>query len=209
VNNKEEPACTVVSIVPRMIRQEFPGLIPPVYEIEASDGVTPVTYIVKSAMHFVYLDETRGSLRVIDSPNEVARAICQDFVNSQIGVSSDSVGRPGVFWVVGEVTPEEVLEEHRPRYDQALVLQHLWMTDLARMADNDWNRYRAHNVVSEFQIKIARMLGWNPEQHEWMIPERLPEVCPACSSPVKSGLIICPTCRCILNPEEFKKLQFA
>jgi hypothetical protein len=206
---REEPVCTIVSIVPRPIRQEFPGLIPPIFELEESDGNYPVVKLVKTAMHFVYLDETRGSLRVQDSPNEVARAICDDFTNSQVGVSTDSVGRPGIFWLVGELTAPEVIEKHTPRLQNAHALQTIWMTDLARMADNDWNRYHAHNVVSEFQIKVARMLGWNPEQHDWMTPEKHPDTCPACNTPTKSGIIICPTCRCILNPEEYKKLQFA
>lgn len=206
---KDDNVCTVVSIVPRTIRQEFPGLIPPVFEMEASDGSTPVCKIVKPAMHFVYLDETRGSLRVHDSPQEFARAICQDFCTSQIGVTAESQGMPGLFWLSGAHDPIDIVANHKVRLDGAVALQTIWLTDLAKLADNDWNRYHLHNVVSEFQIKAARMLGWSPDQHEWMTAEIKTETCPACGLPVGNKLIICNHCRCILKPEEYKKLQFA
>lgn len=207
--NPSESVCTIVSMVPRVIRQEFPGLIPPLFEMPASDGTTPVTKSVKNAMHFVYLDETRGSLRVQDSSQEVARAICDDFCNSQLGVSPESEGRPALFWVSGVVLPEEVKIKHKEQYNEALRTQLIWMTNLVKMADNDWNRYRAHNVVSEFQILVARMLGWSSDQHEWMTQEIRSESCPACGTPTSGSLIICPNCRCVLKPEEYKNLQFA
>lgn len=200
--------CTVISIVPRAIRQEFPGLIPPVYEIPASNGTDPVCKIIGPAMHFVYLDDNRGSIKIPDSPQEVARALCEDFCNSQIGVSPDSPGRPGVFWVNGSCLAEEVRTKHKEKYDDAVRLQAVWMMELVKMADNDWNRYRAHNVVSEFQILVARLLGWTPEQHEWMTQEIKTLTCPSCGTPVGKQ-IVCPVCRCILKPDEYKNLQFA
>lgn len=201
--------CTVVSLVPFEIKEEKPGLIPGYFRIPASDGKNPVCLVVEAAKHNVYLDETRGSLPVQDASDQVARSIVEDFLSSQLGIS-DGV-HPGLFWLVGSVTPEEVVKNHGDELRIAKLAQQRWFIEICKIADNDWNRRRQHNSISDFQRKAAELLGYTKETHEWMAPSLVmgSQTCPACNSVVSPGIAICPNCRCILDKEKYSRLEFA
>lgn len=195
--------CTVVSLVPFHIYEEKPGLFPPRYEIKASNMKTPELLPIKTAYHYVYLDQDRKSLRIPDPPDLVAKAIVDDYVTSQLGV--DENARPALFWLPDEVTPEVVVLKHKETMNWNLLLQKQWMLNVSRLADNDWNRYHQHNVVSDFQRQCAIHIGWKPEDHEWMIkPMEETIKCPACMSPVPAGAIICAVCKNVLDAERAK-----
>lgn len=201
--------CTVVSLVPFPIQEYKPGLIPGLYSIRASDGDIPVCLVVGDAKHNVYIDETRGSLGVRDASDEIARSIVEDFLASQLGIS-DGV-HPGIFWVVGSVTPEQVKSHFGLELMSNKLAQKRWFIEICKIADNDWNRYHQHNVISDFQRRAAELLGYTKESHEWMAPSLVmaSQRCPACNSVVSAGITICPQCRCILDKAKYESLEFA
>lgn len=203
-------ACTVASYFPFVIREEKPGLIPGRFLIPASDTKEPELLVLERSIHYVYLDETRGSLQVRDPADEVARSIVEDFNNAQLGISEGC--HPGLFWVPGAHTVESLKKEFSSRITAVKIAQMKWFTAICRIADDDWNKYHQHNVVSDFQRTAANLIGWKPEEHEWMNKRAIVENssrCPACQTLVSPELVICTTCKCILKPEEYKKLQFA
>lgn len=201
--------CTVVSFMPIDISEEKPGLVPPRYFIQASDGQIPSVLHVEDGKHFVYLDESRGHLPVRDSPNEVARSIVEDYVSSQPRIAVDA--SPGIFWVLGKFSPTEILTKFPAECKLAREQQKRWFASLCQMADDDWNKYHQHTAISTFQRMVAELIGLEPSQHEWMSTTTVlsAEMCPACGTPNKPGLAMCPTCRCVLDPEKFKSLKFA
>lgn len=205
----EKFVCTVVSIVPFEITESKPGLTPGRFTIEASDGETPKILHVSKAIHYVYIDDTRGSLQVRDSPDEVCNSIVNDYVTSQLAIKPNA--RPGIFWVHGEVREKEVALKFADRLKEAKEAQRLWMVELAKLADSDWNKYHNHQVVADIQRIAAHMIGWKPEEHEWMAPRTAEQGsrCPACGQLNPPAIVVCPACKCILKPEEYKKLQFA
>jgi len=202
-------SCTVVSLVPFTIREEKPGLIPSRYFIPASDSIVPQILHVGPAMHYVYLDETRGNLQIRDAANEVARSLVQDYAGAQLVVNEDST--PGIFWVPGVHTAKEIEEKYSEQLVEVKIKQRKWFTLICRLADDDWNKFHQHNVVSDFQRRVATILGLNPEEHEWMNPEiKIATVtCFACGSPVGLTIAVCPVCRCILDQDKYNKLKFA
>ena len=193
--------CTVISLVPVLINEEKPGLFPPRFIIPESDGQVPQVLHVFSATHYVYLDEARGMLQVKDPSDVVAKAIVNDFCTSQLGIS-DTVG-PALWWVDEHMTPEDVVERQFQKIQEMKVRQHAWFVNLAKMADDDWTRYHKHVVISDFQRKIANMLGLNPDDHEWMMPLAMQEgktnPCPYCGSAVPIGAVICQICNQIVD----------
>lgn len=201
--------CTVVSVVPFPIKEFKPGLIPGYFEIGASDGKVPVCLVVPDARHNVYIDDTRGSLSVRDASDEVARSIVEDFLNSQLAIT-DGV-HPGIFFLVGEWTPKQVEEQFGAELTEAKIAQQRWFIEICKIADNDWNRYHQHNVISDFQRRAAELLGYTKDSHEWMAPSLVmsSQKCPGCNSQVAAGIAICPTCSCILDKEKASKLEFA
>jgi|SRR5579864_1750100 len=207
--------CTVASIIPWDLYEEKPGLYPGRFKIPQSDGKIPsVIHISNKTIHYVYLDEARGSLQARDPSDEVAASIVRDYINSQLVIGETA--RPGLFWLPGYLEAMELVEKHPNLVKTNQTLQNNWFLNLCRLADDDWTRYRKHTVISDFQRVAANQIGWNPDEHEWMraqvIEQKETEVgplCVACQSPVTAKTIICPQCRCILLPEEYKKLTFA
>lgn len=201
--------CTVVSLLPFPLAEFKPGLIPGIYNLPPSDGDVPSILVINEAKHNVYIDETRGSLGVRDASDEVARSIVEDFLAAQLGVSDGC--HPGIFWVVGSWDAEEIPSQFGLELMRAKLAQKRWFVEVCKIADNDWNRYHQHNVISDFQRKAAELLGYTKESHEWMAPSLVmsSQKCPACSSVVSAGITICPNCRCILDKEKYETLEFA
>lgn len=201
--------CTVVSIIPFAITEFKPGLIPGTFHIPASDGKVPVCVVVGDAKHNVYIDETRGSLPVRDASDEVARSIVEDFKDSQLGISDGC--HPGIFWVPGSWDAVRVVKELPAELLAASLAQKRWFIEITKIADNDWNRYHQHNVISDFQRKAAELLGYTKEAHEWMAPSLIlaSQRCPACNTSVSAGIVVCPNCRCVLDKKRYEEFEFA
>jgi hypothetical protein len=202
--------CTVISIVPFIIDENKPGLIPSRYVIAPSVNGEPQILHVGTAIHYVYIDETRGSLQVRDPSFEIAKSIVQDYVNSQLGISEDA--GPGIMYVNREMSLSEVKTILKLELMKLKLRQNRWFENICRIADDDWTRYQKHTVISDFQRTAAETLGWDSSKHPWMkiqASELKPNKCPACSTPVSENSIVCSNCRCILDKEKYEKLAFA
>lgn len=202
--------CTVVSFVPMPITEEKPGLYPGKFRLAAClDEAHPAVLHVRRSVYHVYLDDARGKLQVREAPDVVAGAIVEDYIQSQLAV--DENARPALFWLMGEVSPEQVRLFHKERVEQALLAQRQWFVNLCRLADDDWARYQRHNAISDFQRIAANKLGLTKDKHAWLDVTLQPEGsrCPACATMVLGDPTICPNCKVVLKPEEFKALQFA
>jgi hypothetical protein len=201
--------CTIVSIMPIPLNEPKPGLNPGVFRLEASDGKEPKCLTIGIARFPVYIDDTRGSLSVEAAAYKVAESIVNDFIEGQLCIS-DGV-KPGLFWVNGEFAPNQIKEQFSKELMEAKIAQTRWFIEICKVADNDWNERRKHTSISNFQRKAALLLGYTKDKHEWMAPdEAVTDVrCPACNVSVSSSLVVCTNCKCILNPEKYKTLQFA
>ncbi len=206
----DQIVCTIASIVPFPISEFKPGLTPGHFNLEpCEDDNNPVTIHVRKSVHYVYIDDTRGSLQVRDSPDEVCNAIVEDYITSQLAVRPDA--RPGLFWLFGEVEARTIAIKHAEKLKEVKSYQRSWLVELCKLADNDWNKYHNHHVVSDVQRKAAHIIQWKPEEHEWMSPHtaQTGNRCPACGTLNSPGIIVCPTCRNVLDKEAYKNLQFA
>lgn len=203
--------CTVVSIVPFAIKEVKPGLSPNIYEIAAATEDEPSILHIGTGSHNVYFDENRGSLNVKDPSAEIARSVVEDFTTSQLEYG-DGVG-PGLFWVIGKLSVEQVKKEYSAELTSAKIRQRRWFEKLIRLADRDWERYKQPNVVSDFQRLAANILKLDPSRHGWLEPSSI-EVqasiqCKACFSSIHPKAIICPICKVVQDANKAKNLEFA
>lgn|SRR5487761_35766 len=198
---------TLISLVPFEISENKPGLFPPRYHISASDMKTPSLLKISRATHYVYLDQSRGSLPVVNPADFVAKAICEDYISSQLGVDDES--RPALFWDEDDLNVEQIMIKHKINIVRKLESQKKWFLNVVVMADNDWNKYHQHNMVSSFQRRCADILGWNPNEHEWMAPMTTMEssTCPFCGTLVPKGFSRCGNCKEVVNPRLEKEIQ--
>lgn len=201
--------CTVVSLVPFDINEEKPGLQPATFFLPASDMKTPSVLKIGTARHYVYLDQDRGHLPVRTLSVEVATSVVRDYITSQMAVGPDS--QPALFWVPGDLNATQVTLGHQDLIQSSLKKQSKWFTLVCQQADDDWAKYHRHTVVSDVQRRMAQIIGWNPENHEWMAPNltAIGQRCPACGTMVMMGAIVCASCQCILDNEKYKTLHFA
>ena len=199
--------CTVVSLVPFEINESKPGLFPSHYHIDESDTIKPKVIHVGTAAHFAYLDETRGSLRIPAPSTTVASSVVNDFINGQLNVSEECY--PGLFWVPGKLTAEEVEENYESKLNEVRKCQFNWLTSMCRLADDDFTRYQKHNVVSDTQRRAAKLIGWEPKEHPWMRQgrEMSSVTCKGCGSVVTPGVAVC-ICGVILDKALYETLEF-
>lgn len=206
-----EPESTVVSMIHQDIREEKVGLVPSVFLIKAGSMENPSITHIKAAHHFVYLDGDRGSLPVRDASYEVARSIVEDYTTSQMCVSDGCF--PGLFWLPGKLSLEEIKrhEDFGPILQTVKIAHQRWMLKLTQSADDDFARYQKHNVVSDFQRKMAEIMHLPQEKHPWMNVANSLESdnCPGCGQLVKPNIAVCPNCKCVLNEEKAALLIFA
>lgn len=201
---------TLVSLVPFEIHEEKPGLIPSSYRIPASDG-RPKVLVIGEAVHDVYIDAQRGTLRVKNAPYEVARAIVFDYLIAQIAVSEDA--HPALFFVNGKYTTDEVEKQFPVELMKFRNKQMAWFKELVKMADDDWEKTRQHAAISDTQRYAARALNLDrpyliKDVEKGMKPIET-FLCPACGSDLIQGVAVCRYCACVIDKEKHAKLAFA
>ena len=201
---------TLVSIVPFGIEEVKPGLTPSRFIIPASEDGEPKTLKINGCLHFVYIDEDRGSMPVRTPSNELASSIVRDYLGSQLEARLEAECYPGLAWIPGDVSVVEVKLKHKDVLDLLRRCQGNWFEALVRLADDDWEKNRQHMTISDTQRFAARALG---QERPWIINIPVSEGdiprCPACMSQVNTKAIICAVCKMVLNVEEYKKKTFA
>lgn len=201
--------CTVVSIVPFLIEEQKPTLVPGKFVIQPAKNNIPQVLVVSDSFYHVYIDQDRKPIKQIAPAATVARSIVEDYCNAQLGVEQDK--NPGLFFIEMELTSSDVMRNHAPRLAVAIEEQKRWLISICQIADNDWQRYHQHNVISAFQRTAAEIIGWRAAEHPWMSPATTMKSnpCPSCKLTAVEGTVVCSHCKCILLPEEYKKLAFA
>jgi len=157
----------------------------------------------------VYFDSDRGSLQVPEPADIFAENSIQTFLSAQIGRNTETGAEPGIFWVEGHLSREEIKKNYAEQLTKARLKQNLWFGMLVQKADLDWAKTQQVNHISDLQRKAAE--GLNLER-EWLLTSATigQERCPACSyilpNPVPP---ICMNCKMILDEERASKLKFA
>lgn len=202
---------TIVSLVPRKIREFKPGLDEPHFEMEPAD-ITNGDFeikVVKDRATSIYLDNDRGSRRFPVPVEEYAESIVNDFRLAQIERSSETGAEPGIFWLPGRVTKEEVKTKHKDVLAAAIKAQTLWFERLVRKADDDWNQSRQVNRIAEIQRIAAKVLNLS---RDWLYEDMTMgnATCPACSSVLPNPVpVLCPICKLVLDETKYKTFKFA
>lgn len=198
---------TVVSLLPYPVLSETkPGLFPASYTIPAADEqIGLATLIVSDGQRGVYLDQDRGSESIIVSGTVIARSLVEDYVISQ--PEQDQTAGPGVFWLQDALTAEQVKKNFASEVSKAAKAQHDWWRRLVRMADDTWQRTRVMAQIGDLDRTACRQLGL---KRDWLddSPDAILK-CPVCTTLISKTAIICFACHVVLQPEEYKKFQFA
>ena len=188
---------TVISIVPREVRMHAPGLSPDIFVLPpAAEGDFEILHVKDS---FFYVYRLEGEQIRVSEPGEiVARSIVTTFLGDQLGMTEN--GAPGLFWLPGVFSKEEIQAKYKKELDAARSRQVMWFKELVNLADDSWQKNHLLRAISETQRDAARRLGL---RKEWLVDYKQLTQCPACGStlPIPDATV-CAQCRTIINPAE-------
>lgn len=193
---------TIVSLVPFDIHENKP-VFPGDFFIPGARENDFEILVVDNATSFKYIDENRGTIKLLVESEELAKAIVEDYENSQVA-RHDGLG-PGIFFVPGEYTKDGIRLKFKAELKVARDKQNKWFESLIRLADDDWEKTRQHRAISDLQRYAAKALNL---ERPWLIEPKMSK-CPACKVTVEEGAIICSNCHAVLDKEAYEKMQFA
>lgn len=198
---------TIVSLFPLPVFEKKP-LIPSIYQVPASkEELRPEVLVVNEGMFHVYLDEYRGMLTIRTPALTIADSVVRDFLDGQYLLSEES--RPALWSIPGEWTALELFgdKDQKERVYKEHSLQLEWFRRLIFIADDEWNKFHQHRMITEVQRIAAGRLKLNREWALEFKPDNLTD-CPGCGTTINKKVAVCRDCGCIINMEIYKTLQF-
>jgi hypothetical protein len=198
--------CTIVSIYPRTFTETKVTLQPPTYTVPAGTYEKPGILVVESASYWVEIDAQQPLLEVPTPSITMADSIVKDWMNGLLACNMGDA-TPGLFYVQGKKSVEEVKKDHKSELDLARIKQDNWYKALVKLGDVMWSRTNGNPIaISDDMRFAAKELG---EQREWMRDfEKIGLIrCVACGNLRDPRYPICSVCKAIADPEMAKKLN--
>jgi len=209
-NLENDPNSTIISIVPFLINEFKPGIYPGRFTIQPCiDANKPEILHVGTSVYFIpqFNGDDELPAHVVKTPShDIAKSIVNDYLSAQMDTNPEC--QPGIAWLDGKLAIVDITTKHRNLLQDLKKYQINWFGKLVQRADNDWNRYKRHTVVSDVQRFAAKALSL---ERDWLTPEshEIPVKCPSCLTNCDRAAVVCANCRCILDQERYKKLTFA
>jgi hypothetical protein len=200
---------TIVSVMNfDVLNEHKPQLQPSHYDILGVGqqlDACQVTHI-KDAIQFIpQLDHK--TLTVPVSAIDLARSVVEDWTSAQLETAPPDA-MPGLFYVDGIYSVEEVEDEFAQQLEMARNKHTLWCQRLLALADELWTLKPSQRHLSANMRYAARYLKTDRVWLKAPRPEDL-QKCPACTQNVPSDAVICMHCSAVLNAEKYKNIQFA
>lgn len=195
---------TVVSIFPFDVNEEKPGVYPGRFLIPKAINDKPQTLQVADGFTFYY-DIDAKAIKVPILAESLAQSIVYDFCSSFMSYTPDA--GPGLFWVEGAFTEQEIIDRFADKIIEARNRQTEWFRRICRLADDDWARYGVHKAISDLQRFAADYLKYDRPWARQIEQARMVS-CPACRQTIPDDAMICAQCRTIVKPEEYKARGF-
>jgi hypothetical protein len=197
---------TVVSIYPKEIVETKPTIQPGKFRIAPGSYDNPSVLVVGMSSWWREVGEEEPLLEIPISSITVADSIVKDWANGIIGANGDDAV-PGIFFIPGEFTAEEIKSKHKGLLDRAKARQDNWYRKLLEIADVSWARTNGNPLGISDDMRIAaEMLG--KTDRDWYRGVLNTEVatCPACGNINKVGYPVCANCKAIIDPKRAQEL---
>lgn len=194
---------SLVSFARRDIHETIPGMVISDYSLPSNKEGT-ILHVEDS---FYYKPDIDGNQdRVAVNSQQIVESIVHMHITSQLAWKSDQY--PALFAIPNVIaTPESLKKDYKELVDKSLSAQRRWFIALVKIADDDWQQLRKHNMISDIQRTAAKELGL---KREWLlaIEDEATSGCPFCGSNLLNPEApICPTCGKIHNPAKLKALE--
>ena len=197
---------TVVSIFPRLVHEDKVTLTPGIFDIPSGTYDKPAILIVGPSSWWKEMEEDQPLLEVTCSSIQIADSIVKDYSNGLLGCDTSDTG-PGLFFIPGEFSVEQIKKDHKVRLDLAQTKQRNWYANLVKLADSMWARTNGNPLsIDDLMRLAAQELGMKdkPWLKDFTTIELTP--CPSCGTLRNSSFPVCAICRTIVDKKRFEEL---
>ena len=197
---------TVVSIFPKHIIERKHTIYPGVFEIPPGSYGFPSVLVVGSSSWWKEIDENQPLLEIPHSSIVIADSIVKDYCNGIVACDMAN-NMPGLFYLPGTFTPEDVKKTRKAELDAANVKQRNWFAALVKMADALWARSGGNPLTIADEMRIAAR-ELNMVNKEWLKDSQTLELvrCVACGHLKNPQFPVCSNCKAISDPAKAKEL---
>lgn len=198
---------TVVSIYPKVIDEKKPTIQPGRFILNKGSLEHPAILVVGSSSWWKEIDDEQPLLEIPNNSVQVADSIVKDYCNGILGCNMKDC-MPGIFWVPGEYTVEEIKTKQFVLLNRAAENQRRFWETLVKLADGLWARTNGSPLcISDDMRMAARELNLNNK--DWMQDFHMLEQirCAACGALRNPEFPVCQTCKAIVDPDKAKALN--
>lgn len=202
--------CTIISIYPKQIHEKKITLQPGEFTIEPGSYENPSLLLIGPSSWWRDVGEDEPLLEIPHSSAVMAESIIRDWMNGLLAANGVDTG-PGIFWLPGNVQPNELIGKYKSQLDKAQGNQIRYYQQLVKLSDALWARTNGNplSVPDDARLACAEL----QLNREWTQQFARPEVikCIACGSMRNPAYPICPTCKAVVDKSAFEKmgLKFA
>jgi hypothetical protein len=187
---------TVISIFPKEIVEYKHTIQPGKFEIHSGTYDKPAILVVGPSSWWRDIDIDQPLLEIPVSSIQIADSIVKDYCNGYLGCNMGDC-MPGLFYMPGEITLEQIRTEHKKKLDTAQTKQKNWFSLLVKMADALWARSAGNPLAISDDMRLAaRELNLSSNK-DWMKDFTMVSMvrCKACGALKNPEFPICATCR--------------
>lgn len=199
---------TVISIFPLDILSEKITLQPGTWRIPAGTPQKPSLTTILPSSWWKDVDPDQPYIEIPVSSLLIAASIVDDYCTGLYCCDMGEI-RPGLFWVPGEKTLEQIKKEHKNLLDLAETRQKNWFVELVKNADAVWAQSNGNpRGIGKLEKIACKELGFN---REWMHSTVQAEFvkCVACGNLRDASYPICASCKTVVDVEKAKSLNLA
>lgn len=198
---------TVVSIFPKKIDEVKHTIQPGRFILEPGSYEKPTVLVVGSSSWWKEYDEQQPLLEIPHGSTQIADSVVRDWANGILACNMDDI-MPGVFWVPGEYTSEQVKLDLKVRLllEKADMNQKRWYRELAKIGDILWSRSNGNPLAISDEMRLAAsQLGLDkPWTKDFSAIEL--KNCPACGVLRNNNFPVCNVCHHVVDLEMYEKL---
>ena len=210
----DRSVCTVIGALPFKIAEQKPGLFPiSLFRLGSVSNDKEIRVLtINEGFYFRYVGDGK-SIEQYEKAEVIASAVVNDYCNAQLGLDMSHEepelnSKPAIIWVYGDHNEKDAADLFQEEIALARRQQVNWFQRLSALADDDWNKYRQHKMISDLQRFAAQTLGYKSDWTNIHTINNQPATCPACRTMIPQEALICNVCRTIIKPNEYAKMNY-
>lgn len=198
---------TIISIFPKSIRETKPTIQPGIFEIGPGTYDKPAILVVGPSSWWREIDDEQPLLEIPVSSIQIADSVVRDYANSLLA-SNGADCAPGLFYIMGPKTVDQIKKENKAELDKALASQRKWYTELVKVGDILWARSNGNPLSISDDMRLAAQ-ELNLKEKPWLVDFTTMTMvnCKFCGTLARPGFPICPSCKHVIDEEAYKRMN--